>query len=203
MLKTVVLATLLAASCSANAAPTWSFSYTGFLEENTGIFSNSYSLKGSFSGRDANHDGYLDKTEITSFFLNGMDYLGCAASSNAYYTCGTDNFLYKLNGKLEFAAGVGSTDPEGYVGGGHYFISGDREFDYRITPSSFSQNAYLWTDQTTFSIKKGAPFMPYSLAAPAMALAVPEPGTWAMLGAGLLVVAGAARRRRAVLPGRG
>ena len=197
MLKTVALATLLAFSCAANATVTWNFAYTGFLDQSTGLFSDSYKLKGSFSGKDGNRDGYLDKSEITSFFLNGTDYLGCAGSSNEFYTCGTDTFLYKIGGKLDFAAGVGSTDPEGFVSKGHYFIAGDREFEYHMTPNAYAETAYIWTPDTKFSISKRAVFAGYSNV---QLLAVPEPGTWAMLATGLLVVAGMSRRRYKALP---
>ena len=198
MLKTVVLASLLAVSCGANAVPTWNFSYTGFVDQSTGIFSATQKLKGSFSGKDGNHDGYLDKTEITSFFLNGTDYIGCAGSSNEFYQCGTDTFLYKIGGALDFAAGIGSTDPEGYVSRGHYFISGDREFDYNFTPSSYTESAYLWDERTRFSIGKSgsrAAFSTFEM----QVSAVPEPGTWAMLATGVLVVMGSARRRKGAL----
>ncbi|WP_338770640.1 PEP-CTERM sorting domain-containing protein [Massilia sp. METH4] len=197
MVKTVAFATLLAASCSVNAAATWNFSYTGFLQEDTGIFDGSRSLNGSFSGRDMNRDGYLDRTEISSFFLNGTDYIGCASSSNEFYKCGTDNFLYKIGGKLEFSAGFNSTDPEGLFSGGHYFTAGDRDLDYQMTPYSYAEASYLWTDETAFSIRRGAKFQSRALeGSMAMAMPVPEPGTWAMLAGGLLVVTGAARRRR-------
>ncbi|WP_207221264.1 PEP-CTERM sorting domain-containing protein [Pseudoduganella lutea] len=202
MLKTVAIAMLLAVSCGANAAPTYNFSYTGFLDQNTGNFSDSYQLKGSFSGNDANHDGFLDKTEISSFFLNGTDYIGCAAGSNAYYQCGTDNFLYKIGGALDFSAGIGSSDPEGFVSRGHYFVSGSGEFDYVMTPFSSSESAYLWTSDTTFSIGKRGLYNAQSNFQVHM-LAVPEPGTWAMLATGLLVVVGTARRRKGALQVRG
>lgn len=199
MIKTVAFATLLAVNCGANAAVTWNFSYTGFLDQNTGIFSDSYKISGSFSGQDGNRDGYLDKSEISSFVLNGTDYIGCAADSNQYYQCGTDRFLFRIAGsKLDFAAGIGGTDPEGYIMKGHYFTAGDRETDYLLTPYSYSESAYLWTNQTKFSVgKQRAPLAMYSLA---QVSAVPEPGTWAMLAAGLLVVTGIGRRNKEALP---
>lgn len=195
MFKPLVFATLVAASCAVHAVPVWTFSYTGFLDENTGIFSSTYKLKGSFSGHDGNHDGFLDKDEISTFILNGVDYIGCAGTSNEFYRCGTDSFSFQIGSKkLDFSVGENGGDPEGYFGGGHYFVAGDGEYDYRYTPDSYLMSAYRWTDQTRFNIgkSKGAGNNPMMASA---VLAVPEPGTWAMLATGLLLVAGAARRR--------
>lgn len=196
MFKTIAFATLMAASCGAHAATTWTFTYSGFEDANTGIFDAGRSLQGSFSGHDTNSDGYVDKDEITSFFLNGMDYLGCAGNSNDYYHCGTEKFQYQIGGGLEFSAGERGDDPEGAFRSGHYYMSGEQEFDYSFTPFSSSYNAYLWTGQTAFNINSAV-----VLGAPA--LSVPEPGTWAMLATGLLLVTGMARRRQSAWPVRG
>lgn len=193
MFRSLAFAGLLTASCAVHAVPVWNFSYTGFLEQNTGLFSKTYSLKGSFSGQDENRDGYLEKDEITAFFLNGVDYIGCAGSSNEYYHCGTDYFRYKIGGKLDFAAGQGGGDPEGYTGGGHYFTAGLQEQEFHYTPSSYQENVYLWTDETRFRITKNRG---HGVPMGAQVLAVPEPGTWMMLATGLLLVAGAAKRRQ-------
>jgi hypothetical protein len=191
MFKTIAFATLITASCGAHAATTWTFSYTGFMDANTGVFDASRALEGSFSGHDINGDGYVKKDEITSFLLNGMDYFSCAGNSNDFYQCGTETFQYQLGGALDFSAGERGSDPEGSFRSGHYYISGDQEFDYSFTPYSSFYNAYHWTEQTEFTIGKG-------LVLDSPVLAVPEPGTWAMLATGLLVMTGAARRRKAV-----
>lgn len=196
MFRSLAFATLLAATCTVHAAPVWTFSYTGFLEKNTGVFSDTYTLSGSFSGQDRNRDGYLEKNEITTFFLNGVDYIGCAGASNEFYSCGTDSFRYKMRGsELAFSAGLSGRDPEGYSSGGHYFTAGDGEYEYNYSPYSASESAYLWTDQTRFTIGMGKGRSPL-MAAPLQVLAVPEPGTWAMLATGLLLVTGVARRQR-------
>ena len=189
MLKTAALAGLLATSFAANAAGTWNFSYTGFLNESTGLFDADYRMAGSFAGDDANGDGYLEMTEITSFLLNDVNYISCASDSNAYYKCGADNFRYEIGGKLEFMAGTHGSDPEGMVGGVHYFEAGNREYIHSYRFDDYSTTAYLWTDQTAFNIAgvtSGSPLP-----------AIPEPGTWAMLAADLLVISGAYGRRRA------
>lgn len=189
MFKTIAFATLMAASCGAHAVTTWNFSYTGFLHESTYFFDDARVLQGSFSGDDTNGDGYVGKDEITSFSLNGVEFLGCAGDSNEFYQCGTDTFEYQIGGGLAFSAGQRGEDPYGGLYSGHYYTTGDREFEYRFTPFESYRNDYLWTEQTQFAIDKvavgGSPV-----------ISVPEPGTWAMLATGLLLVTGMARRRR-------
>lgn len=193
MFKTIAFATLMAASCGAHAVTTWTFTYSGFQHEFTEEFAADRVLQGSFTGHDINGDGYIKKDEISSFFLNGTDYLGCAGYSNENYQCGTDIFQYRIGGALDFTAGERGADPEGIYSNGHYYVSGDREFDYSFTPFSAVRNDYLWTGETRFEINNAV-----VLASPV--LAVPEPGTWAMLATGLLLVAGVARRREAAQP---
>ena len=182
------LATSSAASATGNPT-TWTFSYTGFYNQNAGVFDHSYRLAGSFTGSDLNSDGSIGKDEITAFNLGGTNYVACAGDSNAYYKCGVETFSYEVGGKLEFYAAVFGSDPEGQIGGGHYIDAGVGEFDYRFSPFSNSESANLWTEDTRFNI---SPEMKSGGSIPA----VPEPGTWAMLATGLLLVAATSRRRR-------
>lgn len=189
---TAVLAATLAASSAASAAggpTTWTFSYTGFYNQNSGLFDNGYQLAGSFTGSDMDSDGFIGKSEITAFSLGGTNYVACAGDSNDYYSCGVDTFNYKVGGKLEFFASIRGSDPEGQVSAGHYIHAGVGEFRYRDTPYWSSESANLWTADTYFKI---SPEMKSGGSVPA----VPEPGTWAMLATGLLLVAGTALRRR-------
>ena len=190
MFKTVVLASLLAASCAANAATTWTFSYKGFFDEDAQEFVATRVMEGSFSGSDKNADGLIERGEITSFVLNSTDYVGCSAGSNDYYQCGLDIFSYQDGGKLDFFAGTSGTDPEGYSMAGHYFHAGNREADYRTVFGFYHESsAFVWTEQTEFTIA-------HTITQDAGIPAVPEPGTWTMLAAGLLLVSGASRRLR-------
>ncbi|WP_107141506.1 PEP-CTERM sorting domain-containing protein [Pseudoduganella armeniaca] len=178
----LLCATLLAASCAAaQANATWTFTYTGFHDTGDDVFLPDRQLHGSFTGADGNGNGILERLEITSLILNGKDFVACEPDSNDYYICGAQAFSYTLGGALSFKAGEYGSDPEGWVGGGHYFIAGDGEYMYSYRPSHDERRAWLWTDKTGLVI----------------ASPNPEPSTWAMLGGGLLVTAWAARRRGA------
>ena len=188
MLRPVLCAAMLAACAIPGHAATWTFVYQGFHDSVTDRFMMDRRLTGSFAGRDSDGDGALARAEITSFTLEGHDFVACESQSNDYWRCGMDAFSWR-GGVLSFSAGQGGSDPEGWVGGGHYYLSDDREFGYSFRPGSFEEWAYSWTPETTFMIS-----------------VVPEPATWALLLAGVPLVAGAARasrrarRRRTMFP---
>jgi hypothetical protein len=192
MLKTATIAGLFTALCAASAvaqAGTWTFSYVGFFNESSFEFDSLRRMDGSFTGHDADNDGYIDTKEISSLVLNNIDYIGCRSASNDFYRCGADSFRYKAGEKLQFSLGTSGTDPEGIVSATHYINAGDREVDYRFQGDHYQQQTYWWTDETRFTIA-GNPLSGSDV------LVVPEPGTWAMLGTGLLLITATALRRR-------
>ncbi|TWI63683.1 putative secreted protein with PEP-CTERM sorting signal [Pseudoduganella lurida] len=190
MFKPLMLASLLTASVATNAtAGTWQFSYTGFQDSNSGAILADYQISGKFSGSDDNSDGILELAEISSLYVNGMEYIGCGTGSD-YYHCGTEQFSYHIGGQLDFVAGQYGYDPEGAFGGGHYYQTGVGEFEYHNAFGQYTEQAYLWTAQTAFAISSG------TVLAGEVVSAVPEPATWTMLAAGLLLVGGTALRRR-------
>lgn len=180
MLRHLCAAVLAAACVAVQAGETWTFTYTGFHDTGADVFVPGRQLHGSFTGTDGNGNGILEQFELTALILNDKDFIACAPDSNAYYHCGAEAFSYSLAGGLSFKAGEYGSDPEGWVGGGHYYISGDGEYTYSYRPGHDERRAWLWTDRTVFAIAPPSP----------------EPETWAMLAAGLLVLGWTARRRR-------
>ena len=171
---------LVGAGASSHAGETWTFTYTGFIDSTDGSFVPDRQLLGSFTGIDSDRNGIVERAEITSLILDGKDFVACETDSNEYYHCGTHSFSYSTLAGPAFSVGEWGSDPEGWVGGGHYIIAGDGDYTYHYRPGYDEQHAWLWAPQTGFSITSPNP----------------EPGTWAMLGVGLLVTTWATRRRR-------
>jgi hypothetical protein len=178
MVKVLACACLMACAASAHAE-TWHFTYQGFHDTVTGSFDADRRLDGSFTGTDYDGDNILTRSEISSLMLHGRDYVACTGDSNEYYHCGADAFSYAVHGALHFSAGEYGSDPEGWVGRGHYFIAGEGEYGYYYNPALYEEWSYLWTPQTTFTISPA-----------------PEPATWALLLAGLPLAWRASRRRQ-------
>lgn len=184
MLKKILCAGLLASGVAVPAAAeSWTFSYVGFYNQEAGFFDSTRVLSGSFSGEDWNHDGVLSKTELTDLYVNGTDFIGCAASSGGDYYCGASNFTYSAGGALNFTVSEGGSDPEGWVSGGNRIVAGDVHFSYTYRPGNEWTQTLRWTNQTAFTITN-------------VSLPVPEPSTYAMWLLGLVGVAGLQRCRR-------
>ena len=178
MLRTILCASLAACAIPGHAE-TWDFTFQGFHDPVTDTFVADRTLTGSFAGHDDDGDGTVSRAEITTLFLDGYDYVGCQGQSNDFWKCGTEAFSYTPGSALQFTAGQGGADPEGWVGAGHYYVAGQQEYGFSFHPNQFHTWSYQWTPETTFTIS-----------------AVPEPASWAFLLGGMPLAAWAARRRK-------
>lgn len=181
MKQLISAAVLLFGSALAHAQPThWTFSYTGFYDQEAAQFMPELRIDGTFSGHDANADGVLDAAELSSLSIGGIDYVACAGGSNAYYHCGAERFRFSSEEGLSFSLGEYGSDPEGWRGAGHFLTTGDMSYDYRFDPYSNSEHHLRWTDGTMLS----------------MVSSVPESPAWALLLVGLIGLRGLAPHKR-------
>jgi PEP-CTERM motif len=168
MKKMLLLSSLMLALGGAHAG-TWTFTYQGFERE--GAFDPGYQLSGSFSGEDLDADHAIERGELTYLELAGQVYVGEDNGSGVEYIL--DSFRYGLSGALQFASHYSYGDEayhwEGAIVSGDYlYYSWDQ-----IWTGEHHSSTMRWTDQTSFTIVPPP---------------VPEPASFAMLGAGALLL---------------
>lgn len=176
-LRIAAAAIAVALAGSAQADPTLSqFTYTGFFHEEGGQFLPNAWISGHFITDDLNGNGLLERSEVTSFVLNGQEYVGwCGAE---VFMCGLWEFSYTPGGALNFHT-TWSTDPWGESGvAAGNARSGVEVKEYSYWMGNSASYTLRWTDDTLFEISP-----------------VPEPATYGMLALGLGVLALSSRRR--------
>ena len=187
MFKKIICAGLLASSSlvAHAAVQSYDYSYTGFYVNGLTAFQPDYELKGSFSGDDRNHDGVLEKDELNSLVVQRIDYVAQAYEQWWGYVR-ISNFSYQPGGELKFLVGYGNFELEYNAGYGLKIETGVAVSDWwsQFGPPH-EVPAISWSADTVLRITNTSPISP-----------VPEPSTYAMLGLGLLGLAGLQARRR-------
>ncbi|HEX8614605.1 MAG TPA: PEP-CTERM sorting domain-containing protein [Telluria sp.] len=170
--KSLLALALMSGALSASAAEQgYDWSFQGFMSDD--VFDPSVQIKGRFVVDDVNADGIFSNDEVVSFVFENNEFTRCCDSTYL------DNFSYTPGGKLDFRLSVTWYE----FGNRATFVTANKEImrlrgGWGDSTHMYSED-YKWTDQTRLTVS-----------------AVPEPQTWLMLGAGLLLTAGAARRRR-------
>ncbi|AVR95896.1 PEP-CTERM sorting domain-containing protein [Pseudoduganella armeniaca] len=176
--KMLCTAALLSTAIDVSAQTRWDFLYSGFQHEELGIFLPSATIEGSFTGKDADGDGVLQRGEITSFVIDQLELVdnpdGCQITS-----CSLLAFSYALtSGKLNFESSWEYSDDFNYSS--QHTVAGLQSTHIGVNGSGeLSTTTLRWTDRTSFWINPPP---------------VPEPSAAALLSVGLLA-AGVYRRR--------
>ncbi|MQA19916.1 PEP-CTERM sorting domain-containing protein [Rugamonas rivuli] len=177
MLKKILAIAFAAATCaSATATPvTYNFSYVGagLNEPYSGPdrWISDYRIAGSFSGEDKDHNGVISETEVSSLKIEGTDIDNTEYIQQSNCHCSMELFSFKLKEQnLFFAASYTSWR-------GVYSLITNTAVHIPTDPPNYS--TYYFTPDTIYTLT-----------------AVPEPSTYAMMGAGLLGLAIAQRRRK-------
>ncbi|WP_426319591.1 PEP-CTERM sorting domain-containing protein [Pseudoduganella sp. R-43] len=180
MLMKSICGILLAASTTlVQAEPArWDFTWGGFYDYMQNRFIDTL-VHGSFEGIDANGNAILEASELTTFRVDGRELLGCTTLAPS--PCGVSAFSYAFNGDLSFRANhISYTD---YGGSDWYwsevrYDTGSGVAFITRAQQHYEESGWMTTPQTLLTMSP-----------------VPEPHTYIMLGAGLLLLPLLAGRR--------
>lgn len=184
MLKKALIIGALAVWVPAHAdAAQWRFTWTGFNFENAqeSYFDPDFTVAGTFSGIDTDGDGAISLAEVTELTIGSRDYanVNCSAGLDV---CSLPHFYYSAAEGLSLVAqhdGYTYTELGGLIHVSHYAIDTSLAISHDDMLGGDGSYSYYFTPQTVTTITA----------------AVPEPQAYAMFGAGMLLLAGAARRR--------
>ncbi|WP_181259254.1 PEP-CTERM sorting domain-containing protein [Pseudoduganella armeniaca] len=178
MLKKLLPVALLALTAATAQATerTWTWTYQGFYNQASAKFDPSFKVSGTFTGDDLNRDGTISLQELTSFEMGYYTADACANEYGAH--CYVDAFSFSSDRKLAFKSRHYYID-DGPFSSGTYITTGEKVMQWGYFGPT---ETYTWTDQTKLTLVQ---------------LPVPEPSTYAMFGAGMLVLAGLRARRKA------
>jgi hypothetical protein len=189
MMKKALKGVLLAACCAiaqSGIAAEWEVKWQGFVLDNPGgsYFSPNQTHGARFSGVDVDHDDVISLNELSSLIVDGSNLLSCPGEGNS---CSVSSFSYSAAGGVQF---------EGYRSDSYideWSNSVDTDSYTYVAKESFSWNHYgqgstdeWWVDY----------FNAQTVETVTLISSVPEPSTYAMLGAGLLLLGAAAKRRK-------
>ncbi|WBS04193.1 PEP-CTERM sorting domain-containing protein [Pseudoduganella sp. SL102] len=187
-MKKMLKAAVLAACCmSAQAAMAdeWEVTWQGFqLSRPDGSyeFNPTYTHTARFSGIDANNDSILSLDELDSLSVDWHNLVSCREG----YECSVSAFSYSAAGGVDFTGFYGYTYP------GDWGTTDSESYRYVVGEAftwtlSGQGNEGQWTQDE---------FTPQTIETVKLISSVPEPTTYAMFGAGMLLLAAAAKRRK-------